>query len=90
MASLLAALPTRAVAAMAAATAKLLTTYSEDEVWLGDAPSWMFREEAAAEVFQRFRAALHRIEEEIEERNKELDVPYTILLPSRSPAGTAI
>ena len=50
----------------------------------------MFREEAAADAFQRFRARLHRIEEEIEARNKGLDVPYTILLPSKSPAGTAI
>ena len=39
---------------------------------------------------EKLRARLRRIEEEIEERNKGLAIPYTVLLPSRVPAGTAV
>lgn len=42
------------------------------------------------EVMEKLRARLRRIEEEIEERNKGLAIPYTVLLPSRVPAGTAV
>ena len=44
----------------------------------------------AREVFERFCKNLDDIEAKIIARNKGLKVPYTILLPSKIPAGIAV
>ena len=41
-------------------------------------------------MFERFRKKLDDIEAELVERNKDLKVPYDILLPSKIPAGIAV
>jgi len=44
----------------------------------------------ARDVFRRFCKNLDDIEAQIIGRNKELKVPYTVLLPSKIPAGIAV
>ena len=50
----------------------------------------MFVEEEPREVFNKFVEKLDEIEEEIKSRNQELDIPYTVLQPSRIPAGVTV
>ena len=90
METIMACLPTRKQAIIAAATAKVLGSFSADEVYLSDTPSWMFGEDEPRNVFERLRNNLQKIEEDIVARNSKLRVPYTILQPSRIPAGIAI
>ena len=90
MTTLLESLPSRKQAIIAAATARVLSHFSVDEIYLPSTPSWMFGEEGPKIVFQRFCNNLQQLEEEMEERNINLRVPYTILLPSKIPAGISI
>ena len=84
------ALPTRKQAYIAAATARVLSRYSEDEVYLNVTPSWLFGEEMVRDIYEKFRKELHEVENQIVERNKTLEIPYTVLQPSKIPAGIAI
>ena len=90
METVMACLPTRKQAIIAAATAKVLGSFSADEVYLSGTPSWMFGEDEPRNVFERLRNNLQKIEEDIVARNSKLRVPYTVLQPSRIPAGIAI
>ena len=90
MTTLLESLPSRKQAIMAAATARVLSHFSVDEIYLPSTPSWMFGEEGPKVVFERFCSELQRVEEEMEERNRGLRIPHTILLPSKIPAGISI
>ena len=45
---------------------------------------------AALEAILRFQVKLNVISEEIKERNKQLKIPYTYLLPERVPNSIAI
>ena len=83
-------LPTRKQAIIAAATAKVLGSFSADEVYLSCTPSWMFGEEDPRVVFEKLRINLRTIEDNIVARNSKLRVPYTILQPSKIPAGISI
>ena len=47
-------------------------------------------EDKASEVLEKLRGRLRGIEEEIEERNKGLAIPHTVLRPYSVPAGTAV
>ena len=60
------------------------------EIYLPSPPSWMFGEEGPKNVFERLCSRLQTVEEGMEERNKRLKVPHTILLPSKIPAGISI
>ena len=84
------ALPTRKQAFIAAATMKVLSTYSVDEVYLNATPSWLFGEKRVIDIYEKFRKNLREVENWIEERNKALEIPYTVLQPSKIPAGIAI
>ena len=53
-------------------------------------PRWLFNEEEVKTAFTNFQNKLHKIEDKIQERNYELDVPYEVLLPSQIPSGIAI
>ena len=53
-------------------------------------PSWLFGEEKVREIYEKFRKELHEVENQILERNKALEIPYTVLQPSKIPAGIAI
>ena len=88
--NLMLTLPTRRQAFIAAATAKVLSTYSEDEVYLNVTPSWLFGEKRVIDIYAKFRKDLWEVENEIKERNRALEIPYTILQPSKIPAGIAI
>ena len=124
METIMACLPTRRQAIIAAATGKVLGSFSTDEVNIGkhlssinhhfylhliilviifiiishhhpqvyisDTPSWMFGEEEPRVIFEKFRNSLGAIELQISARNEKLRVPYTILMPSRIPAGISI
>ena len=83
-------LPTRKQAYIAAATAKVLSHYSDDEVYLPNIPSWLFGEHEVTEIYEKFKKDLRDVENEIVERNKTLQIPYTVLQPSKIPAGIAI
>ena len=41
-------------------------------------------------MIERFRKALDEIDGQIKERNAQLDVPYTYLLPTRVPNSITI
>ena len=90
MTTLLESLPSRKQAIIAAATARVLSHFSVDEIYLPHTPSWMFGEERPKIVFERFCNNLRRIEEEMLERNMNVMVPHTVLLPSKIPAGISI
>ena len=93
METIMASLPTRKQAIIAAATAKVLGSFSEaGEIYLSDMfdDGWMFAEEQPRLVFEKLRNNLRTIEDNIVARNSKLRVPYTILQPSRIPAGISI
>ena len=90
MDTIMACLPTRRQAIIAAATAKVLGSFSADEIYLSCTPSWMFGEDEPRNVFEKLRNNLRTIEDDILARNSKLRVPYTILQPSKIPAGISI
>ena len=53
-------------------------------------PRWLFNEESVRMAFKVFQNRLYKIEEKIQDRNMELDIPYEVLLPSQIPSGIAI
>ena len=59
-------------------------------MYLGTYPAELFVEKEAKAAVEKFRKRLEEIEEEIKERNEDLDVPYTYLLPSRIPNSITI
>ena len=67
-----------------------LSTYSEDEIYLDETPSWLFGEKRVIDIYVKFRKKLCEVENEIKERNKALEILYTILQPSKIPADIAI
>ena len=83
-------LPTRRQAFIAAATARVLSTYSDDEVYLNATPSWLFGERRVIDIYTKFRKNLCQLEIRIKERNKALEILYTILQPSKILADIAI
>ena len=50
----------------------------------------MFVKEKTREVFEKFVVKLDKIEDEIKSRNKKLDIPYSVLQPSKIPAGVSV
>jgi len=91
-ASILETLPTKRQTLIACATAKVLGSFSEHDHFLMNMDQvWMFGEEPEAKlVFNKFRKQLEQVEEEINERNKGLEVPYGVLRPSWIPTGISI
>jgi hypothetical protein len=80
-----------------------LTEIAEDEVFLllkntkksgGELaslpPRWLFTEENVTAAFHNFQIELEEIESKINDRNENLAIPYSVLLPSRIPFGIAI
>ena len=59
-------------------------------MYLGTYPPELFVENEAKAAVEKFRNRLEEIEKEIKERNEDLDVPYTYLLPSRIPNSITI
>lgn len=53
-------------------------------------PRWLFNEEEVKFAFGSFQKKLEKIEADINLRNKELNIPYDVLLPSKIPFGIAI
>ena len=50
----------------------------------------MFLNVETRKVFEKFVVKLDKIEEEIKSRNMQLDIPYSVLQPSRIPAGVSV
>jgi len=88
--TLLKVLPNRKKATTQAATMRALASKALSKIYLLETPSWMFREEKAKATFMKFSKRLRGIEKEMVKRNKSLNVPYTVLLPSKMPAGISI
>ena len=60
------------------------------QIYLGDAPTQIFCETAVQDIIRQFRDRLAVISDEIRERNKYLEVPYTFLSPERVPNSITI
>ncbi|KAL3883125.1 hypothetical protein ACJMK2_029418 [Sinanodonta woodiana] len=90
MASIMAALPVKADQALAVAFANYLSTYSEDEVYLGEFPDVFFAETAVLKLQEEFRQELKKISEQIKTRNQKMDIPYYYLLPERVPNSVSV
>ena len=88
--TLLEVLPNRKQATTQAATMRVLASKALSETYLLETPTWMFREEKAKTTFMKFSKRLRGIEKEMIKRNKGLNVPFTVLLPSKMPAGISI
>ena len=78
-----------------AGAAFTLSEFSDDEVFLLDAPPrWLFTEDIAKAALEKFRNKLQGIEDSIKKRNEMLveegKIPYEVLRPSRIPYGIAI
>ena len=70
---------------------QVVTTYmKDDEVYLPENPSWMFEDCATRTYFEKFVKNLEQIEEEIKLRNEGLEIPYSVLQPSKIPTGVSI
>ena len=80
-------LPDFLFSAQVAGTSKALVAYPVGEVFLQETPMWMFTDQKTLAVWEAFSAKLSEIEAEIIQRNSTLRVPYTVLLPSKLPAG---
>ena len=72
----------------------MLANYAVDEIYIGDTPSWLFGEgdrgRRTRAVFSKFSQNLVEAETKMKERNKGLKVPYTVIYPSKIPAGIAV
>ena len=72
----------------------MLANYAVDEIYLTQTPSWMFEEgdkgREARDVFEKFAFYLTQTEEKMRARNQDLKVPYTVLYPSKIPAGISV
>ena len=94
MASVLESLPSRTQAAISCSTSKVLANYAVDEIYLTQTPSWLFEEgdkgRQAKEVFDVFTQNLTKAEARMRARNEKLKVPYTVLYPSKIPAGISV
>jgi len=94
MESVLNSLPSRQQAAIAFSTSKVLANYAVDEIFIGQTPSWLFEEgdkgRVAREVFSKFSQNLAQAERKMRKRNEGLRVPYTVIYPSKIPAGIAV
>jgi len=62
---------------------------SPPQIYLGN-EGHRFTEVRAQRMVQRFQNGLEDISTEIKQRNKDLDVPYTYLLPERVPNSITI
>lgn len=96
-ATLLASLPPRVLARHGANITYILTRYAESDICLlpekADTvyPRWLFSDSGPErKVFDEFLAELKIIDDDIEERNRSIDCPYSVLKPSRVPIGITI
>ena len=72
----------------------MLANYASDEIYITETPSWQFEEgdkgREAREVFNKFASDLAQAELKMRKRNETLRVPYTVIYPSKIPAGIAV
>ena len=57
---------------------------------MGNYKNEYFQNEAVISAKREFKEELKKIEEKISKRNENLEIPYTVLLPSRVPISIAI
>ena len=62
----------------------------KDEVYITENPNWMFSQDKPKRCFEKYVQALAKIEEDILKRNEDLEVPYTVLIPSKIPTSVSI
>ena len=71
-------------------TVFFLKSFFCTKIYLGDFPEEYIVEGEARMAQDQLRTSLGKIEAEITERNRGLEVPYTYLLPSRVPRSIAV
>ena len=60
------------------------------QIYLGNYPAKRFTEEGPQQKITGFEKRLAEIDDEIESRNSDLDVPYTYMLPKKIPNSITI
>ena len=60
------------------------------QIYLGNYPSGSFNDQTAQRLIIRFQEQLNDISGEIHHRNKDLDMPYTYMLPKKIPNSITI
>jgi hypothetical protein len=60
------------------------------QIFLGNYPAKRFPEVAPQRLMAKYREKLQSIAREIDERNKEVDIPYTYMLPKKIPNSITI
>merc|ERR1719187_2823959 len=87
---ILESLPPPMVAFKTLAAFEFITYYHSNEVYLTDSTTNMFVESTDAnQTSDSFKGRLAEIENGIETRNQNLDIPYTLLKPSKITCGIA-
>ncbi|XP_042559402.1 polyunsaturated fatty acid lipoxygenase ALOX15B-like [Clupea harengus] len=72
------------------AVLRLLSTKSTDHYPLGVFPEELYDEEVPCTLIEEFRKDLRELTDDIEERNKKLELPYTYLDPKNVDNSVAI
>ena len=60
------------------------------QIFLGNYPAKCFPEVAPQRLMVKYQEELRSIAHEIDARNKEVDVPYTYMLPKKIPNSITI
>ncbi|XP_031417822.1 polyunsaturated fatty acid lipoxygenase ALOX15B-like [Clupea harengus] len=83
-------LPDKGTTVNGMAVLRLLSTKSTDHYSLGDVPEELYDEEVPCKLFKDFQKDLKKLSDDIEERNKKLELPYTYLDPKNVDNSVAI
>eukprot|EP00753_Platysulcus_tardus_P018585 PLAT6937.1.p1 GENE.PLAT6937.1~~PLAT6937.1.p1 ORF type:complete len:691 (+),score=362.98 PLAT6937.1:122-2194(+) len=89
-AALMEALPNHDDSVQALSTSSTLSSYSDDEVYLGERPETWFEDEPSTALLRAFQADLKAAEAEIDARNAARSVAYPYCAPSRVPNSIAV
>ncbi len=83
-------LPDKAFSSRQIAIGYVLSSYNENDTFLGDYKELLFYEKEARDVVSQFQKELKEAGEIIKERNTQREVPYDLLLPEKIPNSITI
>ncbi len=83
-------LPDKAFSSRQIAIGYVLSSYNENDTFLGDYKELLFYEKKARDVVSQFQKELKEAGEIIKERNTQREVPYDLLLPEKIPNSITI
>ena len=91
MRRILDSLPDQMLTATQVELSHTMSCYSSEELYLiNTPPELLFTDSEVLNAMNKFQNSLHAIEQEILARNKELKIPYEVLLPSKIPYGISV